>query len=806
MSHAISAPSTGSADCLTTDGRVVTIRAARPDDVDAVIALHDRSSDETRYARFFNIHRYLSPEDAQRFVTVDHRTREALVVVDHGEIVGLAGYEGTPDRTTAEVAFLIEDAHQRRGIGSLLLEHLVTLARSQGIHRLEALVLPTNHQMLGVFANAGFEQVRTLEPGEITLTLDIDDTSRAAPSIEAREHAADVASMRRILQPASIAFVTGPLEDDPIGRALADRCSARFGGRVHAVNPDGLPVGTAAGHRSVADLPDAVDLAVITVPEADLATTLTACGGRGIGGCVVTAPIIDRCAALGLRHAARAAGTRLVGPGSTGLADRHRGLDALIDARDGLAGPIALGCQSTAIARALAVELDERGVGVASIVTLGAKADVSGNDLLQAWSDDPDVRVVVLQLESLGNPRRFARIVRRVGRSTPVVLLRTAGLHDLLPHEDRELLAQLGVVDVPTVEEAVAVAELLATEPRPSGRRVRVVSEHRGPGLLAVDRLRDEGLEVVALTADVAAADPGETDVVFLVDDVDADVVRAATPRELSVVVAGTADRSTGRMARALGRAAAHASWARRSGRLADPPVGVDRVRARSELLSRPGSVAGWIDLDTAAAVIGAYGIRVTAPHPVTSAADAAEVAGQVGYPVVLDHRGAHDDRPLDEVRTLPELAAAWDRALDRNGPAVLPMAVLPAGPLAELQVHVTPHPQLGPVLRIVAADRRCGPALRLLPMEEAALDELVDDIVGQPRSGLEPEALRDLLVRISALVLDNPELVELHLDSVDAVSYPASVVGAHLRVGTGSGMWDDQVRHLRRDDIGAGR
>jgi succinyl-CoA synthetase alpha subunit/GNAT superfamily N-acetyltransferase len=795
------APSTDSADCLTTDGRVVTIRRAQPADAAAVLALHDRSSDETRYARFFCIHRYLSPEDAQRFVTVDHRDREALVAVDHGEIVGLAGYEGNPEAASAEVAFLIDDAHQRHGIGSLLLEHLVALARSRGFHHLDALVLPSNHRMLGVFRKAGFDQIRSTEPGEITLRLGIDDAAQARPSIEAREHVADVASMQRILQPASVAFVTGPLETDQIGRGLADRCSSRFAGAVHVVNPDGLPVGTAHGYRSVDALPDEVDLAVISVAEPALAPTLAACGARNVAGCVVTTPVADRGSVLELRRVARAAGIRLIGPGSSGFVDRHRGIDVLIDAPSGTAGPIGLACQSGSIARALTDELDDRGVGVASVVTLGAKADVSGNDLLQVWSVDPDVRVVVLQLESLGNPRRFTRIVRAIGRTKPVVLLRTAQLHDLLLPDDRALLDQLGVIDVPSIEEAVEVAALLATEPLPRGRRVSVVSPHRGPGLLAVDRLRDEGLEVVEQVVGTGPSSTIETDSIFVVD-----AAPPAVPPDVAVAVAGHGQHSAGRMARALRRATVHASWMRRDLVPAPVPGPIDRAAARTELWFHRAPPSGWIDLAAAAAVIEAYGMRVARPHLVSTAADAAEAAAQIGYPVVLDGRAAHGDEPLRDLRSLAELAARWEHLVTRHGPAVLPMGVSAAGPLVVLRLHVTPHPQLGPVLRVVPRDGQRAPTRCLLPMDREVLDGLVDEVVGQPRSGADPEALRDLLLRVSALVLDNPELLEVHLDLVDVASRPASVVGVHLRTARAPGAWDDEVRHLRRDDIGVGR
>jgi acyl-CoA synthetase (NDP forming) len=366
---------------------------------------------------------------------------------------------------------------------------------------------------------------------------------------------------------------------------------------------------------------------------------------------------------MALRTRARAAGIRLVGPGSGGLLDRHRGLDALLGAEPGRPGPVGVLTQSSSTARYLAAALDDVGVGVASVVTLGAKADVSGNDLLQAWADDPRVRVAVLQLESLGNPHRFVRIVRRVGRDMPVVLLRVGELLDHIPASDAALLSQLGLIDVTSMDEAAEVAALL-TDPALAGT--------------------------------------------------------AAVARE---------------------KVAAYAEWARRPGTIAVPPTPPDRLTARTVLWSeRPQAEARWIDPDGAAAVLAAYGIGVAPPD------------GDAG----------------------------------------------PAG-AGEIRVEVTAHPQLGAILSVEASDRRDGPLRRILPLDDEGLDELVTEAAGAA-SRHERGALADLLLRLTLLVIDDRELVEVRLDAIDAATTPATVVGAHLRVAPPPGAWDDDVRHLRRD------
>ena len=262
--HASPVLPSGSADCLTTDGRVITIRPAEPADAAALVALDERSSDRTRYFRYFSVQRQLGGDDARRFVTVDHRGREAFVVLERGTVVGIGGYDSLSDASVAELSFLVDDAHQRRGIGSLLLEHLSERARARGFHHLEASVLATNRLMLDVFRRAGFEQHHQLEDGVVELLLDLDDPSVARPSIEEREHVADVASMRRVLQPDGIVFVTGAPEQDAIGQALAT-CGSDAAGPTFAVNPEGLTIGAASGRLSLSDIPEDLDLAVITV-------------------------------------------------------------------------------------------------------------------------------------------------------------------------------------------------------------------------------------------------------------------------------------------------------------------------------------------------------------------------------------------------------------------------------------------------------------------------------------------------------------------------------------------------------------
>ena len=442
-------------------------------------------------------------------------------------------------------------------------------------------------------------------------------------------------------------------------------------------------------------------------------------------------------------------------------------------------------------------------------MTLGAKADVSGNDLLQAWSEDPTVEVAVLQLESLGNPFRFARIARTVGRDLPVVLLRTAGLHDALTRDDAALLRQLGIIDVPSIDEAIDVAALLATEPRPAGRRVGIVSRGRGPGLVARDRLADAGLDVThfravapdrAFVEDVRAMrDTPGIDALCVVPAEGDEVPRSAGP--------GRAPggrlrrgRSPGRSARALARSAVHAEWARHAGQLVVPRRRRTAGRsARSSRRARAGRAAG-----------GSTSTR-SPPRCTPTASTPPDPTWCAGSktPAKRRCRSATPSSSITPSATAPSPSGAhepggpgrgWEQLLRRHGPAALPLAVLAAGPRPELSVHVTAHPRLGPLLSLVPSDRRSGPVRRLLPLEEHGLERLLDEVVGPPGTRPSESPCATVVVGLAGLVADHPELVEVHLDAVDTSDAPASVTGAHLAIAPAPGGGDDQTRHLRRD------
>ncbi|WP_425560447.1 GNAT family N-acetyltransferase, partial [Luedemannella flava] len=475
------------ADVLLADGATVHIRPIRADDADAVVALHSRFSERTRYLRYFSPYPRIPAADLRRFVNVDHRDREALVVASGGQLIAIGRYErlgkGSPD---AEVAFVVEDAHQGRGIGSVLLEHLAAAAPEAGITRFVAEVLPSNGAMVRVFSDAGFEVTRAYADGVVHLTFPVAPTDRSVAVQWRREQRTEAASIARLLAPRGFAFYG--VRPDGAGRAatvLRHLVDSGFDGSLCVVGD--APVAGVPAVASAAAAPGPVDVAVVATPASEVAgvvADLAAAGGHGL--IVVSAGFGDAAlSGLGdptgsdaqrdLVAAVRRAGLRLIGPNSLGV-QRAGALNASL-APPLPPGRVGMFCHSAAIGAVLLAEARRRGLGSSTFVSAGNRADVSGNDLLQYWTDDPATDVVLLYLETLGNPRKFSRVARVLGREKPIVAV-AAGPTD--PGADSgtvaALVARAGIIRVDTVGELFDVGALLAAQPLPAGPRVGVVA------------------------------------------------------------------------------------------------------------------------------------------------------------------------------------------------------------------------------------------------------------------------------------------------------------------------------------------
>ena len=516
-----------SAYALLADGTTIEIRPARPGDFDAVRDMHAKMSPDNLYLRFFSFSALAAEREAHRICREPAPDHAALLAVLDGEVVGCSSYECADDGSrSAEVAMAVADEMHSRGVGTLLLEHLISLARSRGVHAFTAETLVENALMLQVFADAGLPVHRTLADGvyDFSFPLPADEADAALgtyrDAVAERERSADVASLRHILTPASVAVIGASRRPASIGWAILQNIiTGNFPGAVYAVNPGAAELNGVRCVPSAAALPGEVDLAVVAAPAAAVPGIAEQCGQRGVRALAVITAGLSGAARAELLGICRRHGMRLVGPACFGVANTSIALDATFAARHPEPGKAGLALQSGGVGVVLLEHLSRLGIGISSFVSLGDKDDVSGNDMLLWWESDTATKLAVLYLESFGNPRKFARTARRLGRTKPVLTVnvgRSAAGRRLAaaraaaavapPLTRQALLEQAGVIAAANLGELLDTAALLASQPVPQGHRVAVVSNTRGGGVLAADACGDAGLQVASLAQDTQRA------------------------------------------------------------------------------------------------------------------------------------------------------------------------------------------------------------------------------------------------------------------------------------------------------------
>ncbi|MET8843126.1 GNAT family N-acetyltransferase [Streptomyces rubiginosohelvolus] len=515
------------ADVVLRDGGTARIRPITTDDAERLVSFYEQVSDESKYYRFFAPYPRLSDRDVHRFTHHDYVDRVGLAVTIGGEFIGTVRYDRIDDRgrpasapaDEAEVAFLVQDAHQGRGVASALLEHIAAVARERGIRRFAAEVLPANNKMIKVFRDGGYSQRRSFEDGSVRLTLDLEPTEKSLAVQRGREQRAEARSVQRLLAPGSVAVIGTGRTPGGVGRTvLRNLLAAGYTGRTYAVNrafDEGLATleGVPA-HRSLGEIDEQVDLAVIAVPAHRVPEAVADCGEHGVQGLVVLSAGYAERGAEGrelqreLVRQARSYGMRIIGPNAFGIintAETVR-LNASLAPESPARGRIGLFTQSGAIGIALLSGLHRRGAGLSSFISAGNRADVSGNDFLQYSFEDPDTDVALLYLESLGNPRKFTRLARRTAAVKPVVVVKGARHSGTNPPGHAvpvsripdttvsALMRQAGVIRVDTVTEMVDAGLLLAGQPLPAGPRVAILGNSESLGLLTYDACLAEGL------------------------------------------------------------------------------------------------------------------------------------------------------------------------------------------------------------------------------------------------------------------------------------------------------------------------
>ncbi len=519
------APNEVPVDVLCSDGGMVRLRRLDPDDGSAVIDFYQSLDEQSRYRRFMT---HTLPHDEVLVGPLEDTHVDNLVLGAEiaGDLiaVGVAVHDDRHDAT--EVAFAVATKHQGRGIATLLLEHLAAAARDLGQTRFVASTLSSNLAMLDVFEQAGFRVVEDVDRDDVQIVLTLD--GQADSAVAQRDTWSNAASIRRVLHPRSVAVVGASRTPGAVGHALMRNIiMSGFAGIVYPVNLRAPSVLGVKAYPSVSQLPDPPDLVVIAVPAPAVRSVLVECGEAGVAGVVIITAGFAEIDTTGvnaeneLLELARWYGMRIVGPNCIGIVntDTEVSLNATFSPAAPFAGPIGFASQSGALGIAALDELHEVDLGISTFVSLGNKADVSGNDLLQYWEGDPNTKVAALYLESFGNPRKFAQIARRFCHSKPIVAVksgrtasgrRAASSHtaalassDLIADA---LFRDAGIIRVATMAELFDVCRVVASQPIPAGMRIAIVGNSGGPGILAADACESAGLTVAPLSKETTSA------------------------------------------------------------------------------------------------------------------------------------------------------------------------------------------------------------------------------------------------------------------------------------------------------------
>ena len=804
-------PAHWEADVLLSDGGTVHVRPITADDAERLTDLHARLSARTIHFRFFSPRPRLSARDVERFTVVDHDDRVALIALLGDHMIGVARYDRLPGTDEAEAAFVVEDAHQGRGLGTILLEHLAAAARERGVRRFVAETLPDNRKMLGVFRDAGWATSAKFADGVVRVEFDIEPTDESLAAQQERERRSDARSIQRLLAPRSIAVVGASTEPGAVGhQVLRNLLEGGFAGPVYPVHPTAPSVASVRAYASVLDVPDDIDLAVVVVPAEAVFDVVTDCATKRVQGLVVitsgfreTGPE-GAAAERALVTLARGSGMRVIGPNSMGVVntDPAVGMNATIAGEPPLAGRVAFSSQSGALGIALLEWASRVGIGVSSFVSIGNKADVSTNDLLQYWEADPSTDAVLLYVESFGNPRKFARVARRLARRKPVVAVRGGRRLGGDAHVDA-LFRQTGVVRVETLEHLFDVASVLARAPLPAGRRVAVVSSTGGPGLLAADAAEGEGLEVTGIVDLPLAADADEyrDAVARLLDDdgVDAVLLVLTPPLRDQAVAVGAA---IAELARTAAKPVVAALLAADGGVSTVGPLPTVRTPEGAALaLARAASYAEWRDapggevpelrdVDTAGARLLVDAALAEGPRGVElGLEDAGELLSYFGIPVVPATTATTEEEALAAAALVegPVAVRAAFRALTGDASGVTIQAAPPGG--VAVVVGVEQDPSFGPLVSLAAggpaADLLDDRASRITPLTDVDAAALVGALRISPRilATGGADGLEDLLLRVGRMVDDLPEIVHLRLDPVVVTGSGPVVVGAEVRL-----------------------
>lgn len=768
------------ADIVARDGATMHVRPILPADAPGLQALHMAQSEQSRFYRFFGPRGELSAAELERFTHVDHRERVALVVVDRegGPLLAFGCYDAV-DARTAEVAFYVADSQQGRGLGSVLLDHLAAAGRERGLTRFVAEVLPTNAKMLAVFREAGYSVSSGFDDGVVEVSIDISTTDKSWRVMTAREQHSESRSMRVLMDPGRIVRVG----------------SGRAAGLLDLLPPDS---GECRGEGT---------LAVVAVDDAALAGTLERLGADGVRAAVV---LSGRGARDPAWHAtvletARASGMRLLGPGSFGIVTAG-GVNLSLAGLSG-GGAVGVFAQSARSSAGLADRLAARALAVSGFVSAGHRTDVSGNDAMQWWVTDDRTRVVALSLDSIGNPRKFARIAGHLATTRTVVchihsatgqkappghVVRTSPLPRAVLSD---MLRQAGVIEAADHAELIDLVHVASRRPV-TGRRVAIEATTPTARDFVARAARARGLDPADDGVDARIAVdlpvPGEPEESRReAEESDASLVIATTPRQ-GVPVVDDVDRGV-RLIATLAAARPRDDSPLVAAEDVSPAAAASLLEDRDE---------GALEPVATFRLLAAYGIAVVPTEAAAGVEAALAVAARLGFPLAVKaqdpglrhrldlggvHLDVHDDADLvhavQRLETLGVGTVCLQRMVDPGPACVLEAVEDPLyGPVVSFGLAGDAVEILGDI------------AYRITPLSHRDLTELVTE----PRAGVRLRGhrgrpgydlgpLTDLVGRVALLKDDFPVVRRIQLNPVVVSTAGAFPLSAVVEVGAGA-------------------
>ncbi len=869
------------------DGSSLHLRPIQMSDEEKLLALFGRLSKQTIYLRFHHVLSHMSKEEARRFCTVDYVNTFALVGTLGEEpeerIIAVGRYARQPDAEIAQIAFEVEDKYQGLGIGTHLLDQLAYIARDKGITTFEAEVLSENRDMMNVLINSGFSMHKQMQGSVYLGMLDLAPTEIVEQKSFVREKFASIASLRAFLNPTSVAVIGASRRPNTIGNfVFRNLIQQDFRGVVYPVNPNADAIGAVKAYPSILDIPGDVDLAIVSVPAETVQEVVEESARKGVKGIVVLSSGFADIGPDGaerqdkLLNTIRSYGMRMLGPNCMGMINTNPeiNLNATFSGVVPPPGNIAFATQSGALGSAILMYATSLNIGLSTFVSIGNRADISSNELLQYWEDDPDTDVVLLYLESFGNPRKFTRVARSISAKKPVVAVTS----NPVQHPSRivasqtgamatdqaateALFKQAGILRADSLEDLFDTGSLLANQPLPKGNRVAILSNAGGPGILTAEACKARGLEIPPLSSNTTAqlksflppkaiiTNPIDTSSEFtveqyhealhlLLDDENVDIVIVIfippIPRlsdEFAAVIREVAPlfRKHGKplltsflglkgarielgskekgyvpsytfpesMAGALSRALEFSQRLKR-------PVGkipefadINKSKADAIIksaLRKAGQTQVWLDAESILGLLECYGIKFVTLKLARTPVEAAAAAKEMGCPVAVKILSGNipqrievngvilDCRAEDEVEQafihISENMDGIGRRNDMDG--VIVQKMVQGG--IEVIVGVTQHPAFGPLIMFglggVYAELFKDVTFSIHPVTNIDAHDMVRSVKayqmlegwrGSQRADI--ESIEELLLRISALVENHPQILEMDLNPVKVLA-----------------------------------